>query len=44
MLAEGVLLVILALAFLLNLNVDLFWPLLLIAGGLVLLVLALLPS
>jgi hypothetical protein len=40
----GALLVILALAFLLNLNVGLFWPLLLIAGGLVLLVAALLPG
>jgi hypothetical protein len=43
-LAGGVLLAILALAFLLNLNVGLFWPLLLIAGGLVLLGTALLPA
>jgi hypothetical protein len=41
-LAVGGLLTILALAFLLNLNVDLFWPLLLIVGGLVLLGTALL--
>jgi len=43
-LVVGMLLTILALAFLLNLNVGLFWPLLLIAGGLVLLVVALLPG
>jgi hypothetical protein len=43
-LAVGGLLTILALAFLLNLNVGLFWPLLLIVGGLVLLVVALLPG
>jgi hypothetical protein len=43
-LAGGALLAILALAFLLNLNVGLFWPLLLIAGGLVLLGTALLPE
>jgi hypothetical protein len=43
-LAGGVLLAILALAFLLNLNVALFWPLLFIAGGLVLLGTALLPE
>jgi len=42
-LAGGALLAILALAFLLNLNVGLFWSLLLIAGGLVLLGTALLP-
>jgi hypothetical protein len=42
-LAGGTLLAILALAFLLNLNVGLFWPVLLIAGGLVLLGTALLP-
>jgi hypothetical protein len=43
-LAVGGLLTILALAFLLNLNVGLFWPILLIAGGLVLLGTALLPE
>jgi hypothetical protein len=42
-LAGGTLLTILALVFLLNLNVGLFWPVLLIVGGLVLLVTALLP-
>jgi hypothetical protein len=43
-LAGGGLLTILALVFLLNLNVGLFWPVLLIAGGLVLLGTALLPE
>jgi hypothetical protein len=43
-LAGGGLLTILALVFLLNLNVGLFWPVLLIVGGLVLLVTALLPE
>jgi hypothetical protein len=43
-LAVGGLLTILALAFLLNLNVGLFWPILLIVGGLVLLGTALLPA
>jgi hypothetical protein len=43
-LAVGVLLTILALAFLLNLNVGLFWPLLFIVGGVVFLVVALLPG
>jgi hypothetical protein len=43
-LVAGGLFTILALAFLLNLNVGLFWPLLLIVGGLVLLVVALLPG
>jgi hypothetical protein len=43
-LAGGTLLTILALVFLLNLNVGLFWPVLLIVGGLVLLVTALLPE
>jgi hypothetical protein len=43
-LAGGGLLTILALAFLLNLNVGLFWPVLLIVGGLVLLGTALLPE
>jgi hypothetical protein len=40
----GGLLTILALAFLLNLDVSLFWPILLIVGGLVLLGTALLPA
>jgi hypothetical protein len=43
-LAGGGLLTSLALVFLLNLNVGLFWPVLLIVGGLVLLVTALLPE
>jgi hypothetical protein len=43
-LVGGGLLTILALALLLNLTSDLFWPLLLIVGGLVLLVVALLPA
>jgi hypothetical protein len=43
-LAGGILLTILALVFLLDLNVGLFWPILLIVGGLVLLVTALLPA
>jgi hypothetical protein len=42
-LAGGTLLTILALVFLLNLNVGLFWPVLLIVGGVVLLVTTLLP-
>jgi hypothetical protein len=43
-LTMGILLTILALVFLLNVNVGLFWPLLLIVGGLVLLGTALLPT
>ena len=43
-LAGGGLLTILALVFLLNVNVGLFWPVLLIVGGLVLLGTALLPA
>jgi hypothetical protein len=43
-LAGGTLLTILALVFLLNLNVGLFWPVLLIVGGVVLLVTTLLPA
>jgi hypothetical protein len=43
-LVVGGLLTILALAFLLNMNVGLFWPILLIVGGLVLLAVALLPA
>lgn len=43
-LTAGILLTILALAFLLNLDVGLFWPLLLIVGGLVLLGTALWPK
>jgi hypothetical protein len=42
-LAGGILLTILALVFLLDLNVGLFWPILLIVGGVVLLVTTLLP-
>jgi hypothetical protein len=40
----GTLLTILALVFLLNLNIGLFWPVLLIVGGLVLLGTAFLPA
>jgi hypothetical protein len=40
----GILLTILTLVFLLNLNVGLFWPVLLIVGGLVLLGTALFPA
>jgi cation transport ATPase len=43
-LTVGILLTILALVFLLNLDVGLFWPVLLIVGGLVLLGTALLPA
>jgi hypothetical protein len=43
-LAGGILLTILALIFLINLNLGLFWPVLLIVGGLVLLVTVLLPE
>jgi hypothetical protein len=44
LLAGGILLTILALVFLLNLNVGMFWPVLLIVGGLVLLGTAVLPE
>jgi hypothetical protein len=40
----GAILILLGVVFLLDPNVGLFWPLLLIAGGLVLLVVALLPG
>jgi cation transport ATPase len=43
-LTVGILLTILALVFLLNLDIGLFWPVLLIVGGLVLLGTALLPN
>lgn len=40
----GIMLTILAMVFLLNLNLGLFWPILLIVGGLIFLVTALFPA